>query len=149
MKRAEVPEMMPLNFFIGEWRTEGEIHDDVTPSKKRVFGQDFYECVAGGHFLLHRVDVMMANEHVEVVELIGRTGIAHDQEYTMHSFDNQGKVTIMKGYLEKPDLFRIEGEGSRSILKVVQDGKTLMIAWEQLSQGVWKPWITMKLSKIM
>jgi hypothetical protein len=145
--KTDVQEMDPLSFLIGEWKTDGEILSEGPGDSQRVSGKDTYEWVSGGYFLLHRVDVTMGNDHVEVIELIGPAGTEKDNEFSMHSFDNQGKTTVMKGFLEKKDLFKIEGEGLRSTLKVDADGKVMMITWEQFSQGAWKLWITMTLTK--
>lgn len=145
--KTDVSEMRPLSFLVGEWKTEGEIRGEEPDEMQRVSGKDSYEWGSGGYFLLHRVDVTMGKDHVEVIELIGRSGTEKDGEFSMHSFDNQGKIAVMKGLLEKRDLFKIEGEGLRSTLKVGADGKVIMITWEQFSQGAWKLWITMTLTK--
>jgi hypothetical protein len=145
--KTDVQEMKPLSFLIGEWKTEGEILGEEPDTMQRVSGKDTYEWVSGGYFLLHRVDVTMGKDHVEVIELVGPAGTEKDDEFSMHSFDNQGKMTVMKGFLEKKNLFKIEGEGLRSTLKVDPDGKVMMITWEQFSQGAWKRWITMTLTK--
>jgi hypothetical protein len=147
MKVFTVPEMKPLSFLVGEWKTEGEIHDETSAVKQRVSGQDSYEWVSGGFFLLHRVDVNMGKDRVEVIELIGSSGPEKDDRFTMHSFDNQGKVAVMKGHLEQPNLFKIEGQGLRSTLKVAEEGKVMLITWEQFSQGTWNLWITMTLTR--
>ena len=147
MKVVTAPEMRPLSFLVGEWKTEGEIHDEASAVKQRVSGQDRYEWVSGGSFLLHRVDVNMGNERVEVIELIGSGGTKKDDGFAMHSFDNQGRITVMKGHLEQPNIFKIEGDGLRSKLEVAEDGKVMLITWEQFSHGTWNLWITMTLTK--
>lgn len=147
MKVTAAPEMRPLSFLVGEWKTEGEIYGEASVVEQRVSGKDSYEWVSGGFFLLHRVEVNMGNDRVEVIELIGFAGDTSGDGFAMHSFDNQGKITVMNGYLEKPDVFKIEGQGLRSTLKVAGDGKVMMITWEQFYQGAWKLWIIMKLTK--
>jgi hypothetical protein len=148
MRKTEIQEMVELDFFVGHWKTEGEIKSDSSVSSKKIKGSDTYEWVAGGFFLLHRVDVMIGDDRTEVIEMIGRAGKKKDDGFAMRSFDNQGNFTTMKGYLETPNVFKIEGQGMRSKL-VVNENQTLMtILWEQSSDGVnWNPWMELKLTK--
>jgi hypothetical protein len=148
-KMTSVPEMKPLNFFVGKWRTEGEIVPDGSDPARLIRGIDTYEWVSGGFFLLHRVEVMMGNERTDVIEIIGGYDLSSNA-YPMRSFDNQGNFVTMKGYFEKPDVFKIQGEGMRSELVVSKSGDTMTARWEQSTDGIaWKPWITMTLTKQM
>jgi hypothetical protein len=148
MKNSKIPKMKDLLFFVGRWQTNGVIISDAVVTKTKINGNDTYEWVAGGHFLLHRVDVMIGDERTEVVEIIGLEENEPDHSFAMRSFDNQGKFTTMKGYLEEPNLFKIEGEGVRSKLVVNENHTIMNVFWEQSSDGVrWIPWMELKLTK--
>ena len=148
MLKTEVSEMVALNFFEGRWKTEGEIKGEDNSPPKKIMGHDIYEWVAGGFFLLHRVDVMMGNERTEVIEIIGSAGKKKDDGFALRSFDNQGNVVTMKGYLEKPGVFKIEGAGMRSTLLVSGDQNVLTVVWEQSTDdSQWVPWMELKLTR--
>lgn len=142
--------MVDLNFFAGSWKTEGEIRGEGDASPKEIAGHDIYEWVAGGFFLLHRVDVMMGDERTEVIEIIGSAGKKKDDGFAMRSFDNQGNVVTMKGYVETPGVFKIEGVGMRSTLELSGNQNVMTVAWEQSSEdGQWNPWMKLKLTREM
>ena len=55
---------------IGNWKSSGEVlQPGVDPML--INGTDTYEWVLADFFILHRVNVMMGKEQVEVIELIG------------------------------------------------------------------------------
>ena len=145
--KSEDSRLQALNFLSGKWRTEGDILDDSGEVEAKVTGTDTYEWVAGGYFLLHRVDVMMGDAKTEVIEIIGCYDSTNNS-YAMRSFDNEGNFITMKGRFEKDGAFKIEGEGMRSTLTYNQSERSMTIFWEKLQDGLWKPWIHMKLTKL-
>ncbi len=139
--------LKPLTFLIGHWRTEGEILGDSGEVVARVSGTDSYEWISGGHFILHRVDVMMGDNKIEVIEIIGGYDPTN-KSYAMRSFDNEGKFTTMSGKFEKDGTFEIEGEGMRSYLAYDKNSNTMNIRWEKQNNSQWELWIDMTLKKI-
>src|SRR5262245_10783591 len=51
---TDVPACRPLNALVWRWSTIGE-----TPRGQRLEGTESFEWLPGGHFLLHRFDVLM------------------------------------------------------------------------------------------
>ena len=59
-----------VDAILGVWRTEGEVLDaDGVDVVAAYSGSDTYERF--GPFVLHRVDVLMGDKHVEVMEVVG------------------------------------------------------------------------------
>ena len=57
--------------FLGTWHTRGHINATDESPEIKVQGTDTYERLVGNSIILHRVDVMMGNEQVKSVEIIG------------------------------------------------------------------------------
>jgi hypothetical protein len=125
--KTEDPRLKALNFLSGNWRTEGEILDDSGDVVGKITGTDSYEWVSGGYFLLHWVDVLMADTKTEVIEVIGGYDSTEDS-YAMRSFGNDGNFVTMKGRFEKDGAFKIEGEGMRSTLMYNQLQQSMTIS---------------------
>ena len=135
-----------LNFLIGKWHTQGKILQGATEASNEIRGMDTYEWIAGGFFILHRVDVFMGNERTEVVEIIGYDETK--KSYFMQSFDNQGESPIMYALLDKPGVLKLGDKKMRSTLTANRKGNIMTAKWELSEDGkTWKPWMDMKLSK--
>ena len=67
---APVPsrEIQRLGALVGRWRSEGYIVGEVPIP---ITGTDIYEWLAGGFCLLHHVDVVIGEQPVQAIELIG------------------------------------------------------------------------------
>ena len=135
-----------LHFLIGNWNTEGIIWDAGKESGS-IKGTDCYEWAAGGFYILHRVNVIMDEKKVEVIELIG-----YDEKnkiFIMYSFDNEGNHMIMHAFSEKDGELKIFNEKMRSTLKAARDGKYMIAKWEQSSDGIhWVKWMDMKFTRV-
>lgn len=141
------PDLRNLYFLVGKWRTEGEVIASEAGPAIQITGTDTYEWVPGGDFLHHGVDVMIGEEKVEVIELIGK-GAPDSDTYPMYSFDNQGNVTEMQARLESGRL-TISGNNMRSDLVVSEDEKSMTAFWERTDDGKeWVPWMEMKFTKL-
>jgi len=53
---------------VGRWRSEGPVVGEVPVP---ITGTDIYEWLPGGFFLLHHVDVVIGEQAVRAIELIG------------------------------------------------------------------------------
>lgn len=140
------PDLRDLYFLIGKWRSEGEVLASEDGPSIKISGTDIYEWVLGGDFLHHRVDVMIGEQKVEVIELIGQ-GDAETGSYPMYSFDNQGNITVMHARLDNGRL-TITGNNMRSELVLSDDEKNMTAFWERSDDGKdWTPWMQMKFLK--
>ena len=139
-------EISPLLFLIGKWKTEGRIISKEGDTEGKIIGNDSYELILEGHYILHKVDVTMNNEKVEAIEIIGDFDV-NSKKYKMRSFDNQGKYSEMEGEMDKQGIFHIYGDKMRSTLSII-DSNTLIAHWEMSEDNVnWRPWMELKLSK--
>ena len=75
-----------------------------------VTGTDIYEWLPGGFFLIHHVDVVIGEQTIQAIELIGEYDPANDS-YTARSYDNQGNITIMRARVDKHGTWTFTGGG--------------------------------------
>jgi Protein of unknown function (DUF1579) len=140
-------ELKQLDFLVGSWSTEGEMLSGVFNPAIKIKGTDSYEWVSGGCFLLHRVDVQMGKEKVEVIELIGNYDTSN-KTFLMRSFDNHGEFTTMLASIESGDTLKISGKGMRSTLVRSKNGTQMTAYWERSDDGsAWVPWMEMRFTK--
>ncbi|RYY37443.1 MAG: DUF1579 domain-containing protein [Sphingobacteriaceae bacterium] len=131
-----------LSFLIGTWQTSGT----VTGENITIKGTDSYQWVLGNIFILHTADVMMGDNHTEVIELIGYD--EDEKQYFFRSFDNAGSFTTMPGELKEGGNLVVTGGNIRSTLKVIEPGKQMAAFWERKDGGNnWQPWMDMKFNK--
>jgi len=136
-----------LDFLGGKWKTGGDILNEAGQVIGRVQGADTYELVSAGHFLLHRVDVMMGDTKTELIEIIGLDNV-RGNAYSMRSFDNEGNFVTMTGKFERDGAFTIDGDGVRASLKYEKDADTINIIWEKMhDHSGWMRWIEMRLTR--
>jgi len=86
------PQTQRLGALVGRWRSEGHILGEVPLP---ITGTDIYEWLPGGFFLVHHVDVVVGEQKVQALELIGEDDPATDS-FTSHADDNHGNVTVMR-----------------------------------------------------
>jgi hypothetical protein len=135
-----------LDFLVGNWHTKGKILHGSPASSNEIRGMDTYEWVAGGFFMLHRVDVFMGNERTEAIEIIGYD---HARKcYFMKSFDSQGGDITMYAVLEKAGVLKFGDKKMRTVLRVNKKGNSMSAHWELSEDGkTWKPWMDIQLDK--
>ncbi|MFD8557988.1 DUF1579 family protein [Streptosporangium canum] len=136
-----------LNALVGRWRSQGQTA--ATPSEPviRIVGSDTYEWLAGEHFLIHRVDVRMNEEHVEVIEMIGPYDPA-SRTYPMRSFDNHGNFGTMRASVDNDGVWTFTGETERATLTIAEDGDAMTAVWERTDNGSdWRHWMDMSFRK--
>jgi hypothetical protein len=134
-----------LNAFVGTWNTEGEIKESPFGPAGKLVGSDTYEWLAGGFFLIHRVDVRMGSQKNESIEIIGYD--APSKSYRMHSFDSQGNSVVMQAGVAG-NTWTFSGESMRFKGTFREDGKSISGKWEYLGDDSnWHHWIDVKLTK--
>ncbi len=146
MNTKSKSEMQKLEFIIGKWNTHGVIRETDNSPEIRINGTDTYELVSNGFFILHTVDVLMDNERVNLIEVIGFDEKL--QKYVLQSFDNLGNISFMNGHFNLENAFKITGEKQRATLTVNLDASEMKAFWEQSKDGKnWSPWMDITFSK--
>jgi hypothetical protein len=153
---APSPQLQRLDVLVGRWRSEGHVVGDPAVP---ITGTDSYEWLPGGFFLLHRVDVLIGQQQVQALELIGEYDPASDA-FTARAYDNLGNVTIMRARVDEQGVWRFTGGGDvapvarpaaadasgavRSTLTISPDRAGMTARWERSDDGArWQPWMDM------
>jgi hypothetical protein len=132
--------MKDLAYLIGEWKTNGSI----TGENSEINGTDSYEWILDDKFILHKADVSVGNQQVQVLEIIG---ISNSGGFDLRSFDNEGGFTEMSGHLDEKKVLHIKGDKMRAVLTMV-DSNTLKAHWEKSSNNEeWAPWMDITLER--
>jgi hypothetical protein len=137
----------------GRWNTSGYVIGDP---RLPVKGMDIYDVLPGGHFLVHHVDVVVGEQKVRAIEIIGEPDPESDA-YLARSFDSEGNFEVMRLWIEDDGAFHFSGGGDvasaaqpgdaptarvRSTLTVSEDRASMKAFWERSEDGVeWKPWM--------
>jgi hypothetical protein len=158
---APGPEIRRLGALVGRWRSEGHVVAEVPVP---ITGTDIYEWLPGGFFLVHRVDVVIGDERVQALELIGEYDPATDS-FTARAYDNLGNVTVMRARVDEQGVWGFTGGGDvaavarpasagaggavRSTLTVNADRSGMTARWERSDDGVrWQPWMDMTFTRM-
>jgi hypothetical protein len=144
----------PLHAIAGRWQTSGYVLGDPTIP---VIGTDTYEVLAGGHFLVHHVDVTVGDQPVRAIEIIGEPDPSGG--YLARSFDSDGKAELMSVTIDEHGIFHFAGGGDvaraaqpgdtstarvRSTLTIAEDRRSMHALWERSEDGTtWLPWMDM------
>ena len=75
-----------------------------------IAGTDTYQWLPGGFFLVHHVDVVIGEQQVQAIELIGEYDPASDA-FTARAYDNLGNVTVMQARVDEQGVWRFTGGG--------------------------------------
>jgi hypothetical protein len=123
---------------IGSWASSGRTVDGVA-----VEGSDVYEWLPGEQFVIHRVDVRMGGEQVDVLEVIGeRDGDA----FLMRSFEGSGGTALMRASVDDAGVWTFAGPTARATLTVADS--TMTAYWERSVDGSWEHWMDMRFRRI-
>jgi predicted enzyme related to lactoylglutathione lyase len=156
------PASRRLGALVGHWRTDGHVvGDDPVP----VTGTDTYEWLPGGHVLVHHVDVMVGDEHVQAIEIIGEHDPATDS-FAARAYDHTGAVTTMRASVDAGGVWTFVGGADvaaaarttadvppgglvRSTLTIADDGRSMTALWERADDGItWQPWMDMRFTRV-
>jgi Protein of unknown function (DUF1579) len=143
---APAPEIQLLGLVVGRWRTDGHIIGDPPVP---IVGSDIYEWLPGGFFIVHHVDVLVGEQRVQGIEIIGDYDAATDS-FTGRTYDNQGNITVMHARAQGRGVFTFAGRGDvareaqptaeptaavRSTLSVNPEQETMRARWERSADG--------------
>jgi hypothetical protein len=143
-ERAAEPRDGKLEAFVGRWRTEGRVRAGPWGPEVPIAGTDGYEWLPGGFFLLHRADVSIGAERVEVFEVIGRD--AAGEGWFMHAYDSRGSAGTMRATLSG-ETWTFQGDGERFTGGFGEDGRVLSGTWELRQGAEWVPWMDVRLTR--
>lgn len=121
-----------LNIFVGKWHTEGQTSPGPFGRSKKIIGTDTYEWLRGGFFLVHHVDVLMGNEEMQAIEIIGYD--PSSETYLTHAFDSQGNYGTYEGSF-RDGVWRFTTKAERATVLFSYTGKTMTIKWEKSKDG--------------
>jgi Protein of unknown function (DUF1579) len=155
------PDIQRLGALVGRWRSEGYIVGD---SPVPITGTDIYEWLAGGFFLVHHVDVLIGEQPVQAIEVIGEHDPVTDS-LIGRAYDNQGNVTILRARVDDKGVWTFTGGGDvapvaqpssadqrgavRSTLTVSPDGNSMTAKWERSEHGSkWVAWMDMTFTRM-
>jgi hypothetical protein len=133
-----------LEPIVGHWRSSGRMLDEHGTETLRIEGTDTYEVMDGGHWIIHRVDVHMGDEHTRALEMIGDPG--GDGRFVMRAFDASGSFDTMSLRVDGLT-FHTEGDGVRNTLAIGADGRSMSVVWERQVNG-WVRWMEMDFARI-
>jgi Protein of unknown function (DUF1579) len=136
----------------GRWRTSGHV---IGEPEVPVTGTDIYEVLAGGHFLVHYVDVAVGGQPVRAIEVIGEPDGRGG--YLARSFDSEGNAELMHVSIDDAGVFHFTGGGDiaptaqpeetttarvRSTLTVARNRESMTALWERSDDGIsWQRWM--------
>lgn len=110
-----------------------------------IAGTDTYAWMAGGAFLIHRAEVRMGDDELEVIEMIGPYDSASGT-WPMPSFDSRGTFGTMHATVDD-DVWTFASATERATLTVT--GSTMAARWERTENGSdWTDWMDMAFTRI-
>ena len=142
--RGATQELESLQPFIGIWRTEGEIIDANNSSPIPINGTDSYEWLPGGYFVMHKIDVIMGDQQVEAIEIIGYN--PDTNQFTMNYFGYKGSTSVMFATVHGKR-WKFYSPTERFIGSFNEDNNVLEGIWEQNHNSHWAPWMNIKLTR--
>jgi hypothetical protein len=138
-------ELRRLDALVGLWDSQGHTIANGGPAIE-IKGTDTYEWFPGEFFLVHRADVLVGDERVNVLEMIGPYDAA-TRTYPMRSFDSQGNFIVMQASLNDAGSWTFEGISERATLTINPDLDSMTAHWEQLRDNDWHPWMEMTFTR--
>jgi hypothetical protein len=147
-----------LHAVAGRWDTSGYV---VGVPRIPIVGTDIYEVLAGGYFLVHRVDVTVGEHPVRAIEIIGEPD--RGGGFLARSFDDDGNAELMHVTIDDSGVFHFGGGPEiapaakppdappahvRSTLTVAEDRGSMTAMWERSEDGSsWHPWMDISLTR--
>lgn len=133
-----------LDAFAGTWRARGQSFgsleqnpEDPRASPELWTGEETYEWLPGGFFMLHRWDANIGTHPFKGTEIIGYDE-ARGRFFT-RMFDNAGNhpeyIATVSG-----NLWTFEEPATRAVVSLSNDGNRMEIRWEWLyGEDTWLP----------
>ena len=133
-----------LNAATGTWQSTGSMRTD--DGLVQVTGTDTYEWLPGKQFMIHKADVTVGGDKVDVIEIIGEFDDTK-QACAMHAFQSDGSHGVMWASLTKDGNLLFAGDDIRATLTVEPAGTAMNALWERMESGNWAHWMDMHFVK--
>jgi hypothetical protein len=139
-------DLRPLAPLVGSWRSSGQTIAGPFGPALTITGTDVYEWLGDG-FLVHHVDVLMGDERVQVIELIGDYDPVSGT-YAMRAFDGHGTFSTMRASVDGDGVWTFTDGTTRATLTIDPDGRTMAARWERSDAGAgWQHWMDMHFTR--
>jgi hypothetical protein len=137
------PEHKALESFLGTWKAQGLTKDGrIVP----IHGQDTYEWLPGGFFLIHHLESHVADAEYKSIEIIGYD--AARKVYTLTFFDSWGGTGRYDATVQG-NVWTYSGDSRRATVIVSEDGQTMTGDWQMSFDGSeWHPWMDITSTKV-
>jgi hypothetical protein len=133
-------ELRRLDVFVGKWPTEGlsyglgQSKENPYDSPVRWSGEESYEWLPGGFFLIRHFSAQIGDIPLNGIETIGYD--AASQTYPSYTFDSYGRVhSAQRTFLD--GIWSYTGPEYRATYTFRNDGNAMATHWEWLSQDDW------------
>jgi Protein of unknown function (DUF1579) len=133
-------ELRRLDVFVGKWPTEGlsyglgQSKENPYDSPVRWSGEESYEWLPGGFFLIRHFSAQIGHIPIIGIETIGYD--AASQTYPSYTFDNYGRTHFARRAVDN-GVWSYAGTEYRATYTFRHDGNAMATHWEWLSQGDW------------
>jgi hypothetical protein len=131
---------------IGSWASSGRTLERPGEPSVSIEGSDVYEWLPGRRFVVHRVDVRMGGEQVDVLEVIGEPG--DGPAVLMRSFERNGGSALMQATVDDAGVWTFAGPTERATLLIAEDGDTMAATWERRTDTGWEHWMDMEFRRM-
>jgi Protein of unknown function (DUF1579) len=134
------PELQLLNVFVGKWPTEGlsygsgQSKENPYDSSVRWLGEERYEWLPGGFFLIRHFHGQVGDIPISGMETIGYD--AASQTYPSQMFDNYGRIHRVQRRFQD-GIWSYIGAEYRATYAFRNDGNNLATHWEWLCEDDW------------
>lgn len=158
-EQEERPPDKRLHAIVGRWQTSGYV---IGEPDLPVVGVDNYEALPGGYFVVHYVDVIVGDRHVQAIEIIGELDTSSGG-FLARSFDSDGNTELMLLTIDDNGVFHFTGgpdiapaaqptdtpiDRVRSTLTIAQDGQSMTALWERSDDGAsWQTWMDISFTR--
>jgi hypothetical protein len=132
-----------LDVFVGKWRhngasyADGQRSDDPLASAVPWTGDESYEWLPGGFFLLHRWDAILGTREFKGTEILG-----YDEAegvYFTRMFDNAGNHPDYRASVDG-DVWTFSESATRATVTVTDRGNGMNVAWQwRKERSDWLP----------
>jgi Protein of unknown function (DUF1579) len=129
-----------LNAFVGKWHLEGlsygsgQSKENPYDSSVRWSGEESYEWLPGGFFLVNHFNAQIGDAAINGMEIIGYD--AASQTYPSSLFDNYGRIYLGQRII-RDGVWTYTVEDYRTTYVLSNDGNTMTTHWDWLSGADW------------
>lgn len=126
-----------LGVFIGTWKSVGRTGAGAATPDVRMFGEEAYEWLPEGFFLVHRFDRRIGHGTHKGMAVLGYD--AYRQQYFADFFDSLGYARRY-GVQVQDNMWTLTGTWERATFTFNERNDAIAICWELSSDGAtWRP----------